>query len=135
MSAEFDESVRLEYYRAGVDATREIGAMALKFLITLNSGAFVVLLTFIGNSAAQSQFEIPLSSLRLGMYLFLAGISLSFVTIAYSYFASQQISPYPSPTKTGDRYFVPIVLLVAGCAFLAFVVGVVTIVANVGVPK
>jgi hypothetical protein len=122
--SEFDAEVRLEHYRSGIHAVREVGVLALKTIITLNSGAFVVLLTFIGNTAAQSRFVVPLSCLKVSMGLFLTGIALSFVAIAYTYYASQQLSPYPIAPKKTDGWFVPLVLVITGLAVVAFVVGV-----------
>lgn len=130
MSDDFQKEVKLEFYRSGVQSTRDLGVMALKFLITLNSGAFVVLLTFIGNSAEKAPFYVPLPSIKYGMYCFLAGISLSFLTIAFAYFASQKISPYPTLPKADDGWFVPIVLSLALISFSAFLLGVFTIISN-----
>ncbi|WFE73343.1 hypothetical protein [Roseinatronobacter sp. S2] len=127
----FDEKVRLEHFRSGIDAVREVGILALKTIITLNSGAFVVLLTFIGNAAAQSKFMVPLDKLQCSMYAFLCGIALSFIAIAYTYFVSQSLSPYPLPEKRTDGWFVPIVILITGLAVAAFLVGVITVIHNV----
>jgi hypothetical protein len=132
---EFDQEVRLEYYRSSVVVVRELGVLALKTLITLNSGAFVVLLTFIGNTAAQSKFVVPLWNIKIGMSLFLGGIALSFTVIAYTYVASQQSSPYPKPTRKTDGWFVPIAVTVTGFAFACFVVGVAIVIIGVNVSK
>ena len=128
---EFDQEVRLEHYRSGVQVTREIGILALKTLITLNSGAFVVLLTFVGNTAAQSKFMVPLENLKLAMFLFLGGIAVSFVVIAYTYVVSQAASPYPKPDRKTDGLYVPIAVLLTAVGFVCFVLGVVTVVSGV----
>ncbi|WP_417808474.1 hypothetical protein [Thioclava sp.] len=128
---DFDQQVRLEYYRSGVQVTREIGVMALRTLITLNSGAFVVLLTFIGNTAAQSQFSVPLENLKYAMFAFLVGISLSFVAIAYTYAVSQSASPYPKESSNLDGLYLYVVLGISTLSFVAFVTGVGTVVAGV----
>jgi hypothetical protein len=91
---EFQREVKLEYYRAGIQSTREVGFIALKTLITLNSGAFVVLLTFIGNTAAQSQFIVPLENLKFAMYCFLAGLAAVFLSIVQTYTSSRAATPY-----------------------------------------
>lgn len=57
---EFERSARVEYLRSSIDVTRESGFVTLR---TLNSGAFVALPTFIGNTAAQSRFQVPLRGL------------------------------------------------------------------------
>ena len=129
---EFDQEVRLEHYRSSVVVIRELGILALKTLITLNSGAFVVLLTFIGNTAAQSQFLVPLWNLKAAMFLFLAGISLSFIVIAYTYAISQSASPYPLLEKKTDGWFVPIAISLTGLGYLCFAFGVGIVVFGVG---
>ena len=130
---EFHNQVRLEYYRSGVQVVREIGIIALRTLITLNSGAFVVLLTFIGNTAAQSKFTVPLASLKLSMYLFLVGLGLSFVAIAYTYVVSTQASPYPKEPKRTDGWFIPIVFIVTAASFISFLLGVISVISGVEV--
>ncbi|WP_439559912.1 hypothetical protein [Roseinatronobacter sp.] len=127
----FDQDVSLEHFRSGIHAVREVGILGLKTIVTLNSGAFVVLLTFIGNSAAQSMFMVPLEKIQCAMYAFLAGIFFSFVSIAYTYYVSQQASPYPVLPKRTDGWFVPVVITITGLAVLSFFVGVVTVVSNV----
>ena len=72
MSSADEKEVRLEWYRSNVQIVRELGLLAVKTLITLNSGAFVVLLTFVGNAAAQSAFVVPIEPLKLAMFCFLA---------------------------------------------------------------
>ncbi|MFZ1725869.1 MAG: hypothetical protein WAU13_04325 [Albidovulum sp.] len=131
MSEEFDREVRLEHYRSGVQATREVGVIALRTIVTLNSGAFVVLLTFIGNTAAQSRFAVPLWNLKAAMFSFLAGIALAFAAIAYTYVVSQKASPYPMPSKKSDGWFVPIVVVITGLAVVAFLFGVFVVIAAV----
>lgn len=133
-TSDFDHEVRLEYYRSGVQVVREIGILALKTLITLNSGAFVVLLTFIGNTAAQSQFLVPLQNLKMSMYLFLGGISLSFAVIAYTYVVSQSVSPYPQSPKKTVGWFMPIAVSLTSLSFFCFVFGVIAVVSGVQTP-
>lgn len=57
---EFERSARIEYPRSSIDATREIGLVTLR---RLSSGAFVVVPTLIGTTAAQSRFQVPLRGL------------------------------------------------------------------------
>lgn len=128
---DFDQEVRLEYYKSGVQVTREIGIFALKTILTLNSGAFVVLLTFIGNSAEKSGFLVPLWNVKTGMLCFLVGIAVAFIVIAYTYVASQQMSPYPTPEKRTDGWYTPIVVVLTGLSFAAFLLGVCIIISGV----
>ena len=132
---DFKREVKMEYYRAGVSSLRESGFLALKTLVTLNSGAFVVLLTFIGNTAAQSKFSVPLEALQQGMYAFLAGLVCVFCSIAQTYISSWNSTPYyddtqPDRLPNGLKLMASIFFPVA--SFLSFFFGVVVVVSNVG---
>ena len=72
-----------------IDIIREIGFMGYKFLITLNAGAFVVLLTFIGNVPQTSYFAIDLEKLKLAMLLFLGAITMTFISMTIAYVSAQ----------------------------------------------
>ena len=128
---EFQREVKLEHYRSSVQVTREVGVLALKTLITLNSGAFVVLLTFVGNTAAQSKFTVPLPNLKCAMILFLVGIGFSFLVIAYTYVATQAATPYDAQKKRTDGWFVPISVLFTSLGFVSFLFGVLMVVLGV----
>ena len=80
-------------------------------------------------------FMVPLEKLQCSMYAFLCGIALSFLAIAYTYYVSQSLSPYPQPEKRMDGWFVPIVILIVGLAVLSFLVGVITVINNVKVSE
>lgn len=128
---DFDKTVRLEYYKAGVQSVREVGLIVLRTLVTLNSGAFVVLLTFIGNTAAQSKFMVPLHDLKIAMSLFLFGLFCTFLVLAYTYVMSQSVSPYWGRRKATDGWYVPISVTVSAVSFLCFISGVATVVRGV----
>ena len=131
---DFHNQVRMEYYRSNVQAAREIGIITLRTLVTLNSGAFVILLTFIGNTAAQSRFIVPLSNLKNSMYLFLTGLALSFAAIAYTYVITSKVSPYPEPPSRTDGWFIYIIVIVTAFAFLSFLAGVFVVISGVQIP-
>jgi hypothetical protein len=125
----------MEYYRAGINSVREAGFMALRTLITLNSGAFVVLLTFIGNTAAQSQFIVPLEKLQLGMYSFLSGLVFTFFSLGQTYILNWNSTPYFEPGQNSKvREFLGLFayLLFPLLSCIAFVIGVLVVVSNVG---
>lgn len=63
--------------------------MAYKFLITLNSGAFIVLLTFVGNTTSDGGFVISLDHMRCALLSFLAAIALTFVSMTIAYLSTQ----------------------------------------------
>ena len=129
--SDFNQAVRMEHYRSGVQVTRETGILAPKTLITLNSGAFVVLFTFIGNAAAQSKYLVSRPYLRVASLSFLVGIFLAFLSIAYTHIVSHLVRPHPKPPKKTDGWCVPIIV---GVTSLSFVVEVMTIAFGVEVP-
>ena len=128
---EYQREVRLEHYRSGIQVTREIGVLALKTLITLNSGAFVVLLTFIGNTAAQSKFVVPMPNLKWAMGMFLAGIVLSFSVMAYTYVVSQSSTPYNKAETKTDGWYVKIAVSLTAFGLVSFVTGVLCVIYGV----
>ncbi|MDN5786965.1 hypothetical protein [Pseudorhodobacter sp.] len=107
---------------------------ALKTLITLNSGAFVVLLTFIGNAAANSAFVVPLDALRFAMLCFLIGIATTFVVVAISYVNSITFNPYDLGKGMSDKVAIPVYIIGAVIALVAFVWGVARVVLSVTSP-
>ncbi|MFZ1339514.1 MAG: hypothetical protein WAS26_10740 [Paracoccaceae bacterium] len=125
------KQVTLEWYRNNIQFTRELGLLALKTLITLNSGAFVVLLTFIGNSAAKTAFFVPLTALQISMYCFLGGITASFGVIAFAYINSIRMNPYDFEQGVRDGIAIPIYILGATLSLGLFVFGVFSIISNV----
>ncbi|WP_299866998.1 hypothetical protein [uncultured Roseobacter sp.] len=108
-----------------MDLVKELGLMAYRFLITLNSGAFIVLLTFIGNISENPRFSIELESLKVAMYSFLSSIVLTFVSMTVAYISTQYHlvgKNLPGASST-IGHVVWLTLPVAG-AFVAFVFGV-----------
>jgi hypothetical protein len=71
-----------------LESAREVGITGIKTLLTVNSGGFVVLLAFIGNAQAQSQYFVPLFSIKAALTLFLVGIVLALSTLIVSYVGS-----------------------------------------------
>ena len=130
---DYQREVNLEYYRAGIQSTREVGFIALKTLITLNSGAFVVLLTFIGNTAAQSQFSVPLENLKFSMFCFLGGLATVFLSIVQTYVSSRAATPYVEEGKRPEWWFALLSVILPAMSFLTFVIGVVAVVCGVKV--
>jgi hypothetical protein len=123
---EYVGEVNLEYYRANTGLTRDFGPLAIKTLMTLNSGAFIVLLTFIGNTAAQSQFTIPLNNLKYSLFFFLAGLCLTAIAIAVPYIHSQKATPYPAHAEQLSNTGLLLLMMVfPTLAFGAFIAGVV----------
>ncbi|GAA0284795.1 hypothetical protein [Rhodovulum strictum] len=122
-----EEKVRAEWYRASIQVVREIGIFALKALITLNSGAFVVLLTFLGNATAQTAFSVPLSAIKFSMLCFLAGIISAFADIAVAYLVALTANPYTGKSALADWFVVPAYVGLATISLAAFSFGVWTV--------
>ena len=72
-----------------MELIKELGFMGYKFMITLNSGAFVVLLTFLGNSNASTVFSINLQNLKYAMFAFLGAIIGTFLSMTIAYVSAQ----------------------------------------------
>ena len=134
MSSADEKEVRLEWYRSNVQIVRELGLLAVKTLITLNSGAFVVLLTFVGNAAAQSAFVVPIEPLKLAMFCFLAGIISAFFVIAFAYVNNMLMNPFDDSKGVGDGKAVLVYLLLSGFSLVAFTFGVYSVVSAVNTP-
>lgn len=62
---------------------------AFKFLLTLNSGAFVLLLGFVGNVGKDSEFLIDLPQMQRALLSFLIAIFLLFVAMLVAYVSAQ----------------------------------------------
>jgi hypothetical protein len=120
-----------KWYEANLQTLRDLGMYAIKTLVTLNSGAFVVLLTFLGNAASQTKFSLALGSIKWAMLCFLCGIASTAVVIATAYINSMRMSPYDS--SKGMAEFPALILYVGFCvfAFVCFVAGVATVVYGV----
>ena len=128
------KDVTLEWYKNNIQVTRELSLFALKSLVTLNSGAFVVLLTFVGNAAAQSAYSVPITALQTAMYAFLTGIVLAFLVIAFAYVNSILMSPFDLKKGINDKIAIPLYVLGGLTSLASFVFGVVAIIGNVTHP-
>jgi len=113
-------------HRLRSELVKEIGLMAYKFLITLNSGAFIVLLTFIGNVSGDPVFTIDLGNLRCAMYCFLAAILLTFIGMTVTYVSAQKgLQSQQLPLAGTLRGHMVWLVGPVAFAFIAFFAGVV----------
>ena len=81
--------VEIELLKVRIEVIKEIGLLGYKFLITLNSGAFIVLLTFLGNIQGSNAFAMDLTSLKVAMWFFLAAIAGTFISMTIAYLSAQ----------------------------------------------
>jgi len=84
-----DEKEKVRFDRAD-----QLGQLASKTLITLNAGGLLSLLTFIGNSSAQSRLTLSVSNVQMAIYFFLISIMCIFISMSASYVF------YANPPKT-----------------------------------
>lgn len=118
------EALATEAFKARIEVIREIGFMGYKFLITLNSGAFVVLLTFVGTVQETDYFALDLSKLKVAMSLFLAAIAMTFVSMAIAYISAQfSLLGKSLPRVKNDVSHMAWLLLPVLVSFLLFLVG------------
>lgn len=108
------------------EVVREIGVFILKTLITLNSGAAIVLLTFTGSTVTneKSQIRVDLDQLRIAMIWFLVGITGAMIAAAFTYFMGQaQYAGWRPKSACTRQLLIWGMALPAFLGFLAFAVG------------
>ena len=81
--------LHLEVQKFQMEVIKEIGFMGYRFLITLNSGAFIVLLTFLGNIESSTAFAMNLYHLKAAMWFFLSAIAGTFISMTIAYISTQ----------------------------------------------
>lgn len=101
-----------------------LGLFALKMLLTLNSGATVVLLALLGGVIKESaQFPVHVPQLQGAMLLFLAGLSFAAVAIAVTYVLAQlRIMWWPKPPVRNEVHLA-LMVIPALLSFLCFAIG------------
>ncbi|WP_226553970.1 hypothetical protein [Celeribacter naphthalenivorans] len=117
------DEIRLEWYRNNIQIAANLSNFALKTLVTLNSGAIVVLLTFIGNAATQSRFLVSASALKDAIFSYILGLIFVFLLIAVAYVNSMIMTPYDARKGLSDKIALPIYVIGAFMSLAAFVFG------------
>ncbi|MCO8145745.1 hypothetical protein NHN26_10950 [Rhodovulum tesquicola] len=118
------EKIQAEVRQANIEVIREIGFFAYRTLITLNSGAFIVILTFVANAKENSEFELDSFWLKSAMWAFLAGITLTFLSATVAYLQAQlNLLNKSLPLGSGAAGHLVWLLTPVILAFLAFVIG------------
>ena len=107
-----------------IDVVREIGFMGYRFLITLNSGAFIVLLTFVGNVGKNTGFSMDLQHLKIALFCFMLAISGTFISMTVAYISAQlSLLNKSMPFGEGGIGHVSWLLVPVICSFLLFCLG------------
>lgn len=108
------------------DVIREVGIFGLKTLLTLNSGAAIVLLTFVGNvyGEPETAILIDLLLLKWAMVAFLGGISCAMLSVTATYLLSQfSGAQHPAIERMSSAAFLAWMVGPAVASFLFFVAG------------
>ena len=110
----------------------ETGLYGIKTLVTLNAGAFGIILTFIGNASSTSAFSSDPYRLVIALYAFLAGLAAAFITvgIAYGYAQFAQARPRSVSGWSMTRFLVSMMLPPA-LGFLLFIAGVIVAISGI----
>jgi hypothetical protein len=105
------------------DRADNLGLSTAKVMITLNSGAIIAVLTFLGNASAQTQFSIALTHIKYSLALFLISMFAIIFGMAtsYTYYASP---PNGSYSKYLNKYIVPFNAVMMVVAVISFIIGV-----------
>jgi uncharacterized membrane protein len=107
-----------------LDLVKELGLMGYRYLITLNSGAFIVLLTFIGNVNSNAAFVLNLDHLKYAMWSFLIAICLTFFSMSIAYLSAQSnLLGRSLPGASSPFGHILWLLMPVVASFLAFVAG------------
>ena len=125
------KDITTKWYEANLQVLRELGMYAIKTLVTLNSGAIVVMLTFLGNAAAQTKYTLDLSSIKQALVCFLLGITSTAIVVAISYINIAIMSPFDHSKGLGTNLSLLIYILFSVLAFVAFFLGVLTVINGV----
>ena len=114
------------------DLVKELGLLAIKTNVTLNAGAFIVLLTFVGNIAGDAAYVIEAIRLKQSLFCFLGGIVLSFVAIFTTYLIAQ-FQMAKGPTWWGHSLvrFLAIMVTPTFLSLGCFILGVVTAIVGI----
>lgn len=74
------------------DVIKDVGIFGLKTLVTLNSGATIVLLAFLGNTVGKEggSISVDIGNIRCSMFLFLFGICGALLSIILTYVFAQE---------------------------------------------
>ncbi len=108
------------------EVIKEVGIFGLKTLLTLNSGASIVLLAFVGNIYGQESptLALDLARLKCAMGWFLAGITSAMLSVLFTYNLSQRIGAGdPRISRMSEVGFRARMIAPAVVSFLCFGAG------------
>ena len=116
--------LQIERQKIQMEIIKEIGFMGYRFLITLNSGAFIVLLTFLGNIDGSTAFSMDLIRLKYAMSFFLTAIGGTFISMMIAYISAQRgLLGKAMPGGSGEIGHISWLLLPVIISFVCFCIG------------
>lgn len=102
-----------------------LGMFALKVLLTLNSGATVVLLALLGNlQDGAPALTVDIGALQLAMLAFLIGLTFAMAAIVVTYVMAQNsVMRWPDPDRISFAKHLVLMIAPSALSFLCFAVG------------
>ncbi|MFP3383452.1 hypothetical protein [Tritonibacter sp. SIMBA_163] len=107
------------------DLVKEIGMFSIKTMMTLCSGGFIVILTFLSGISTASPVSVNVSQIKLALTCLLGGLVFCVITLFTSFIVSQARLGRDAPSKLDRSSW--LLVIQAGpllLAFMFFVVGV-----------
>ena len=105
-----------------LEQANTLGLSYLRTMVTLNGGAILALLTYLGNSATTARFFIPLDTIKCSLASFLVALCslLLALLISYTFTAS---SPETGWSKFWNDWIIPLNAFCALVSLFGFTVG------------
>lgn len=72
---------------------RELGLLGIKTVITLNSGALVLLLTIVSQLNADASYRLNICVVKYAGFLFILGLAFTFIAVGVTYIVGQTRKP------------------------------------------
>ncbi|GLP87522.1 hypothetical protein [Tritonibacter mobilis] len=107
------------------DLVKEIGMFSIKTMVTLCSGGFIVILTFLSGISTTSPVAVSVPQIKLALMSLLGGLVFCVITLFASFAISQARLGRDAPSKLDHSNW--LLVIQAGpllLAFVFFVVGV-----------
>jgi len=116
------------------ETTKDVSLLALRTLITLNGGAFFLLLTFLGSSAAENFVTLSIEVIVGSLWKFLLGLTWAMVSISLAYYFSQRNTRHPDLELFDRWWFTPLLMCPAIMGFVFFFWGVAALISGIEAP-
>jgi hypothetical protein len=118
---------------ATAEMIKEVGLYGLKTLLTINAGAIIVLLSFVGSIDDSTKVIFDIFRLKLSMYFFLAGLTMIIFAIAIIYVNAQNTFVNRKAAGTFRWHLIKMIGL-SSLSLILFILGVYTAVSGISAP-